>query len=72
MGGPLRKREFPGQNEKVVTYEAVDSFPKTDFLKRMRLPNPLDNTPEHIEQLQRNCLKVSYLFVQNSGNLLSS
>ena len=35
MGDPLSKREFPGQNGRVVAYEAVDSFPKTDALIRL-------------------------------------
>ena len=32
MGNPLQKREFKEKNEKVRTYELVDSSPKTVFL----------------------------------------
>ena len=50
IGDPLRKREFLEQNGKVVTDEAIDSFPKTDILIRIGLPNPLGDTPKYIER----------------------
>ena len=41
-------------NAKVGTYEGPDSFPKTDFLTRMPLPNPLGDPPKFT--FQRNSL----------------
>ena len=61
MGDPLCVREFPGQNGKVGTYEAVDSFPKVGILISMWLPYPLGNAPKFVERLQKNCLKGSHL-----------
>ena len=35
MGDPPQKRKFAGHNGKVVTYEDVDSFPKSNFQMRI-------------------------------------
>ena len=76
MRGPLQKREFPGQNREVRTYEAVDSFAKMKFLIRMWLPNPLGDAHKYTERLEKKCLKASHSTlcskIRGSGNLLSS
>ena len=59
----------------VETYEAVNSFPKAEFLIRMGPPSPLSDSPKYIEQLQRDYLKACHLplcsIIRGSGNLLS-
>ena len=53
MGNPLRKREFPGHNGKVATYEPVDSFPKPDFLIYTSLHNPLGDAPKILNDFRK-------------------
>ena len=53
-GYSLPKLEFPGQSWTLGTYEAVQSFPKTDLLIGISLPNPLRTVLKYIRQLQKN------------------
>ena len=58
---PLQKMEFPRQNRRVGTNEAVKWFPETDFLICMWLANPLEDALKYIKQLQKKWLEASQL-----------
>ena len=56
MEGSLRKQESAGQNGRVVTYKALDSFTKTE------------NSLKHIERLQINYLETEVIIILKTKN----
>ena len=63
---------FPDKTGKLGTYEAIDLFPKTDFLISIWLLNPLGDVPKYIERLQKNFWKpLIYVSVQKLRTLES-